>query len=181
VTTTGSGSTPPEPDPADDELLRRLAALRADTAPPPDLTAWVRRSFELRSLESELAALVFDSHDDAVEDDIFGPSADRELATVRRAAPSDERRLMFESGDERLALELTVTTAPGGRRRLEGHILPTGAVTVELRHASAPAAVPVEADPLGGFVVEQMEPGPIRVTCRRAGEKPVSSEWFLVD
>jgi hypothetical protein len=159
VTTTSSGVAPPEPYP---------------------LTAWARQSFELRSLDSELAALVFDSHDDAYEEDVFGSGADRRPATMRRPPPSSERRLMFESGDEQLVLALTVTTSLRGRR-LEGHIVPTGVVTVELRHASAPVAVPVEADPLGGFIVGHLEPGPIRVTFRRTGGRPVSSEWFLVD
>jgi len=28
--------------------------------------------------------------------------------------------------------------------------------------------------------VTAVEPGPIQVTCRREGERPVSSEWFLL-
>jgi hypothetical protein len=174
VSTTDS-DTAPEPDLGDQELLQELATLRADTAPPPSVAALARQAFALRLLDAELAVLVFDS-----DDDIVASGTDRELLAVRRAAPGNERRLVFESAGERLALELTLTKS-GQRHRLEGHVLPTGAVTIEIRSGAAGTATPVDADLLGGFVVEGLEPGPIRVTCRREGEGPVSSEWLMLD
>jgi hypothetical protein len=174
VTTNGSDTPSGEPDPADRDLLERLASLQADTAPPPELTAWAQQSFMIRRLEAELAALVFDSDDDA-----FAVNPERELVSVRRSSPTGERRLMFESADDGLALELTLTTT-GGRHRLEGHVLPTGELTVELWQGATPAPAPVNADPLGGFVVADVQPGPVRITCRRPGAGPVTSEWFLV-
>lgn len=168
-----SDSTP-ESDPDDQELLQELAALRVNTAPPSAVTALARQAFALRLLDTELAVLVFDSDDDVVS----GP--DRELLAVRRASPSSQRRLVFESPGERLALELTLTSS-GRRHRLEGHVLPTGPVTIEVWSGSAAAPMPVNADPLGGFVIDSLEPGPIRVTCWREGEGPISSEWLLLD
>jgi hypothetical protein len=167
--TTSRGPVP-EPDSDHRELLNELASLRANTAPPPALTELARQAFQFRSLDAEVAALV---------DGPDGPAGPQAGAlSVRRAAPSD-RRLVFEPFDGRLSMELTVT-ASAGRFRLEGHVLPSGAMTVELRRGSSPAPVPVDADPWGGFVVEGLEPGPIRVTCRRSGERPVTSEWFLL-
>jgi hypothetical protein len=171
VTTTRSGTTPPGPD--DGELLARLGSLRERTAPPPDVAERARQAFAFRSLDAEVAALVFDS-------EAAVGSGSEPLLAVRRSSSRGERRLVFESADERLYLELTVTSS-AGRRRLEGQVLPTGSVAVELRRGSAPGPVPVDADPLGGFVVEGLEPGPIRVICRRPDELPVSSEWLLLD
>jgi hypothetical protein len=170
----GGDATLPEPRPGDRALLDRLAGLRRETEPPPELTARILQAFELRQLDIEIAALVFDS------DDTAESAMGRELMAVRRSSSAnDARRLVFETAAERLALELTVTTVRG-RLRLEGQVLPIGGVSVEVRNASALTPVFIESDPLGGFVVEEVEPGPIRVVCRRDGEDPVASEWLLL-
>lgn len=174
MTTTGSGQTPPEPGPQDAELLELLGAVLSRTAAPPELMDRARQAFEFRAIDAELAALVFDS------DDVDVSGADRELLTVRRSSPSEVRRLVFEPADERLSLELTLTPA-AGRYRVEGHVLPLGPVAVEIWHGCDLARLPVTADSLGGFVAEGIEPGPIRVSCRRPGEDPVHSEWLLLD
>jgi hypothetical protein len=163
-------TTPDTPD--ENDLLQELASLRANTAPPADLTRRARQAFELRSIDAEVAALVSESDDD--NETRAGVPA----LAVRRAG-GDDRRLVFEPADGRLSMELTVTIT-AGQYRLEGHVLPSGALTVDVRRESAPTPVPVDVDPWGGFVVTAVEPGPIQVTCRREGERPVSSEWFLL-
>ena len=150
----------------DAELLARLGSLMQDTAPPPEAAERARQGFALRWLDAEVAALVSDSEEEL---------------TVRQSSPA--RRLVFESADGALSLELTVTTS-GSRHQLEGHVLPAGPVRVEVEHASssepAPAPSRVTADPSGGFLLDDVPEGSVRLTCRRDDERPVRTEWLLL-
>jgi hypothetical protein len=170
VSPTVGGGTPP-PVPGDRELLAMLRSLSRDTAPPPDLAERARRAFDLRRLDAELAILTSDSASDAEPVDV-GP----ELLAVRRALPA-ARQVAFETSDGRLSFELTLT-ATGSRHQIEGHVLPVGPVHVEVDHESVPVQGPVTSDAWGGFVVEDVAPGLVRVICRQPGDRPVASEWL---
>jgi hypothetical protein len=170
VNPTDGAGTPP-PGSGDDELLAGLESLGRDTAPPPDLAERARRAFELRRLDAELAILTSDSARDAAPVD-----TGQELLAVRRSLPA-ARQVAFESSDGRLSLELTLT-ATGSRHQLEGHVLPVGPVEVAVDHESVPVPGPVTSDAWGGFVVEDVTPGLVRVICRRPGERPVTSGWL---
>lgn len=153
---------------ADEQLARRLARMfAADDAPPADVVELAKLSFGLRAVDAELAALTADS------------ATDSAALAVRAGGYGDEPRLLtFETAG--LAIEVEVS-AVGGRRRLLGQLIPPGPAVVEVRQTAAPATPSVHADAQGRFVVEQLEPGPISLTCHRAGHRSVATEWTGVD
>jgi hypothetical protein len=127
---TDRNDTPPEPTgPADASLLDELGATvgRADPV-PDDLVAAARASFTWRTIDEELAALVFDS---AVD----------ELVGVRSTVTAP-RLLSFEGDGGAVEIEV----AEG---RLVGLLEPAAAAEVELRR---PAGVrTTQADGQGRF------------------------------
>jgi hypothetical protein len=131
----GAGMNPDEHD-RDEALLAELAqALTPLTTPPPEVVEAGRQSFTWRTIDAELAALVYDS------------LLDDEPATAR-SAPGP-RFLTFESGE--LTIEVEVDPAPAGRRLL-GQIVPPQAAELELRPGTG-APVSATADALGRFTI----------------------------
>lgn len=154
--------------PGDERLTQRLAEMfAADDGPPPGLTDWAKAIFGLRTVDAELAAITADSYTD-------------ELAVAVRADETAQapRLLTFEA--PALAVEVEIGWR-GGRRRVFGHLVPPGPASIELRHATAPAARTSRADDAGRFEIENVLPGPISLLCRVAGRPPVVTEWIGVD
>lgn len=147
-----------------DELLERLAAI-VDIVdpPPPQVAAAARDAFALRSIEAELAELVYDSWLD-----------DRALAGVRTS--SGPRRLTFDAPE--LTLEVQVDVADGRTCQLVGQVVPPRPGIVEVRHAERSLSVSV--DRLGRFSVERLPPGHISLRCRAEGAPPVDTAWVVV-
>lgn len=150
-------------DHPDDILLDELRALAREHDPVPQrVLDAARGSYTWRTIDAELAALVYDSALDA-----------EALAAVRSA---DTVRLLTFETDE-LAIELEVT-AVEERRRLQGQLVPPGPGFVELRHGGG--TLELEADELGRFSAE-VDAGPISLRCRRERDGAVvETEWVTV-
>jgi hypothetical protein len=158
-------SDPPnshELDPDDDVAMDELRALAAETDPvPPHVLAAARGSYTWRTIDAELAGLVYDSVLDT-----------ERLATVRSA--DTVRLLTFETAE--LAIELEVTLVAGSRRIL-GQLVPPGPGALELRHGGG--LLELEADAHGRFAAEGVEAGPVSLRCRRAGAA-IETEWVAI-
>jgi hypothetical protein len=148
----------------DDAFMEELRALAAAVDPvPPHVLAAARGSYTWRTIDAELAALVYDSALDA-----------ERVAAVRSA--DTVRLLTFETAE--LAIELEVTATAGGRRIL-GQLVPPGPGFVELRHGGG--LLELEADELGRFATDAVEPGPVSLRCRREREgAAVETEWVTI-
>jgi hypothetical protein len=159
-----------------DALLARLGGLlRAGDGPPELAVSLAQQSFGLRTVDAELAALVADSEIEAG------------AVAVRAAGSATEPRLLtFEGSD--LALEISVEPAGGrgaagggaAQRRLLGQVVPPGPARIEVRQPAAPDPRWIDADDRGRFAVENLDPGPVSLTCHRTGQRPVATEWTLL-
>lgn len=137
----------------DDELLDRLRGLAAIHDPvPADLFRTARGAFALRTLDEELADLLFDS------------LLDEALVGIRGGAT---RQLTFGVDD------LTIDIDIDGDG-LVGHVSPSGPATVELQ--TPDSIVDADVDALGRFFVDQPPNGPFRLRVALAG-KWVTTEW----
>jgi len=133
----------------EDEL--RQAAELFDPV-PAQLKRAAIAAYTWRTIDAELAELVFDS-------------LDQPLA-VRS---SDQPRLLtFRSNDLVVEVELDA-------RNLVGRVsLPP--VEVIVQHSGG--EVTVTADQLGRFTVRGLEPGPLRLRCRFDGDRSLVTDWI---
>jgi len=154
------------PDSANDAreaAFRRLHQLVRDRdAVPEDVFVSANSSFDLRSIDDELAALVYDS----IIDDAL-------LAGVRSSGPSTRQLTFAASG---LVVEIEVSDAG----RLVGQIVPPQAAEVELRHRAG--TTPVPTDDLGCFSVPVLPDGPVSFRCHptRFGADSVATSWITL-
>ena len=141
-----------------DELLELLsgALIAADPVPERVLDG-ARAAFTWRTIDTELAEIVFDSS--------------RELAGVR----SDEanRQLTFRAP----GVEIEVMVIEDGLRRLVGQLVPPSVASVELVVGDAVRAV--QTDRLGRFAFEDLAPGPVRLAVRDPNGGSVQTDWVL--
>src|SRR5437762_11114526 len=148
---------------ADDLLIDELRSVVAELDPVPDrVLAAARGSFTWRTIDVELAALAYDS---VLDED--------RLALVRSGDAA--RLLTFETPELSVELEVTVV---GKQRRIVGQLVPPSAGVVELRHAGG--LLTLDADELGRFAAEGVEPGPVSLRCRAAGAAAIATEWTTV-
>jgi hypothetical protein len=146
------------------ELEGRLRALVGRVDPVP---AWVdegaRAAFGWRTLDADLAWLLRDSADEAVEAGVRGPGGARQLS--------------FESGE--LGIELEVVATGPRARRVDGQLLPPSAATVTVERPDADA-VSVQADELGRFVVDGLRAGVVRLHVLLGGGARVAVPWTSI-
>ncbi|MFI7599915.1 hypothetical protein [Actinoplanes sp. NPDC049681] len=167
-------------DARDDSLLARLGDLFAQSDPPPaDAVELARQSFVLRALDAELAALVEDSESAGGDAGVH-----RQAVAVRDPGTAPQpRQLTFQvvgpHGGDEVIIAVQVESV-GPHRRLTGHLAPQGPARIEVRQPMAPEARRVDADGRGLFVVDGVLPGPMSLTCRRAGAPDVATQWTLV-
>lgn len=167
-------------DAHDDRLLARLGQLFRESDPPPaDAVDLARQSFVLRGLDAELAALVEDS--EAATGDA---GVHRQAVAVRDPGTAPQpRQLTFQvvgpHGGDEVIIAVQVESV-GAHRRLTGHLAPQGPARIEVRQPAAPEARRVDADGRGLFVIDGVLPGPMSLTCRRAGAPAVATQWTLV-
>jgi hypothetical protein len=170
---------PGDLSPDDGPLLARLEAMFRDADPAPsDLVTLAKESFILRALDAELARLVEDSDTNAAE-----PAGSRAMAVRNAPTVPQPRQLTFQVVDERGRDEVVIAVqveAVGPRRRLTGHLAPQGPATIEVRQPTAPHARQVDADGRGLFIIDDVLPGPMSLTLRRAGVPAVATQWTLV-
>lgn len=151
----------------DDLALERLLEQALNTFDPVQdrLIAGATAAFELRTLDTELAELIFDS----VEE--------RDAVLVR--GPDEPRMLTFQT--DPVTIELEVFDA-GSDRRIIGRVSPAVPTEIEYRHG-AEAGTEV-TDGLGRFVITTgAGTGPLRLRCRPAGvagARPVVTQWVIV-
>jgi len=164
------------PTPDDERLQTQLGKMLREIDPPPaDMLELARRSFSLRTLDAELAALV--------EDSTSEPAARSRAVSVRADAAAEPRQLTFYFDDEARRDELIIAVQVesfGGRRRLTGHLTPPASAGIEVRQPAVPQVRAVDVDRLGRFVVDDLPAGPTKLTCRRSGASDVATEWTLL-
>ncbi|MEV4708432.1 hypothetical protein [Actinoplanes sp. NPDC049316] len=165
-------------DPAE-RLLSRLRTMFEQADPPPaELMELAKQSFVLRDLDAELAQLVEDSEQSLEDTATRGPVTVRTPGTVPQP-----RQLTFQvigphGGDE---IVIAVQVEPvGAHRRLTGHLAPQGPARIEVRQPTAARPHRVDADHRGLFVIDGVLPGPMSLTCHRAGAPAVATQWILV-
>lgn len=145
--------------------FRRLAELvRRDDAVPAEVVESARAAFAWRSIDDELAALVYDSERDG------------ELLANVRATGRSSRMLTFEAPG--LVLEVEVS---GSRpRELVCQVVPPQAAFLELLAPGGARAV--EADDFGTFHFAAVPPGVVKLRCRpQSGEAtPVATSWVQI-
>jgi hypothetical protein len=146
-----------------EQELRHLAA-QIEPVPPQLLQAAVD-AFTWRTIDADLAELVFDSLADQ-----------RETALVRGS--QHDRLLSFRAGD--LAIEVEVAAA-GSARSLIGQLDPPQRATVDIRHSGG--VVTLQADELGRFSADSLPVGPVSLRCALAAAgtgPPVVTDWVPI-
>ena len=144
----------------DKRLLAELsAALDATDPVPARVIESAKESFTWRTIDAELAELVFDS-------------AEGQLAGVRGV--DGTRQVTFKAP----AIEIEVAIISDGSRRLVGQLVPALEGTVELRFEEETHTT--EADHLGRFSFEDVPLGPISLRVALPDGALVETAWTLV-
>jgi len=142
----------------DDELLELLGrALRVADPVPEHVMEAARAASTWRTIDQELAELVFDSA--------------TELAGVR--SEDTARQLTFRAP----GVEIEVMMVDESSRRIVGQLVPPQAATVRL--AGGDREIEQEADRLGRFAFDGVPPGPVRLSVVIDGARVVTTEWTL--
>lgn len=142
-----------------DGLLTLLGrALDAVDPVPERVLDGARAAFTWRTIDTELAELVFDSA--------------QELTGVR--SEDVDRQVTFAAP----GVEIEVMVVDEASRRLVGQLVPPTETTVEL--VSGDEVTSVETDQLGRFTFDSIEAGPVRLVVLGAdGSRLVQTEWIL--
>ena len=144
---------------SDDELLAELArALQAADPVPQAVTEYATAGFGWRTLDADLAELVFDS-------------AVAGLAGVRGQAES--REITFQAP----GVEIEVQVLSEGSRRIMGQLVPPQRAEIILRYDGR--SLTTESDDLGRFSFQDVPSGPISLRCVLGGDQTVQTDWFL--
>ena len=144
----------------DDELLDLLGrALRAAEPVPDHVQDGARAAWTWRTIDAELAELVFDSA--------------AELTGVR--SEDQARQVTFQAP----GVEIEVMVIDDAVRRIVGQLIPPAEHTVELHGADR--VLETTTDHLGRFSFDEVLAGPVRLTVRGAdGEPVIHTEWVLL-
>lgn len=146
----------------DEQLLAKLAAALDAADPVPEaILETARASFTWRTIDAELASLVFDS-------------AAEELVGVRSAETS--RQMTFRSPGVEIELVVVSETS----RRIIGQLVPPQEAEVTLHHGVE--ARTVRSDSLGRFAFHNVRSGSVRITCQLEDDSGavVQTEWTLI-
>lgn len=148
--------------PHDDHLVELLGqALRAAEPVPDHVLEHARAAWTWRTIDQELAELVFDSS--------------TELAGVR--SEDTARQLTFRSP----GVEIEVMVPDAGTRRIVGQLIPPAEQTVQLVVGDGDTVIEEHSDRLGRFTFESVAPGPIKmVVVDEDGRQLVTTEWVLL-
>ena len=155
--------------PADDEeLLAQLASALSQSDPVPErVLDGARAAFTWRTIDAELASLVFDSTQD--------------LAGVRSAAiDTHERQLTFRTVDGEHEIEVLLIDDDRGRgRRLVGQIIPPAERTVRLTTQDVQSVVRTAS--LGRFTFDDVPAAPVRLeVLDDDDESELATEWMVL-
>jgi len=145
---------------ADRDLMARLAeAFGAEQPLPLEVAEAAKAVYTWRTIDAELAELVFDSATDA-------------LSGVRTA--STDRQMTFESP----ALRIEVMVSTIDTRSLIGQLDPAGARKVELRQGDR--VEETTPDELGRFMFTDVAVGPISLRCTMPDGAVVQTRWTVL-
>ncbi|MBO0867991.1 MAG: hypothetical protein J2P15_05455 [Micromonosporaceae bacterium] len=151
-------------EPGDGELLARLARILAEVEPVPEpVLAAADAAIGTRDPDAELADLIADS--------TAGRAGGYE--PVRHAGTS-ARLLSFDGGGLRVELEVL---PDDGTLTLLGQVF--GAARECALESGGGQSRPVELDELGRFLVGGLATGPVRLSCRSATARVVTS-WVTL-
>ena len=147
-------------DPLDEALLQLLGqALRTADPVPDHVVAAARGAVAWRTIDQDLADLVFDSMS--------------ELTGVRD--PNAARQLTFRTD----GVEIEVMLVDAAQRRLVGQLVPARATTVTLQGTDA--EVVQTSDRFGRFTFDRMQRGPVRlVVTGTTGTPDIATDWVLL-
>ncbi|GAA0919989.1 hypothetical protein [Virgisporangium aurantiacum] len=141
----------------DNDLLALLEeALDAEGDVPPDFIAAGKAAFAWRTIDAELAALVYDS--------------DREPALTRTQTTADLRALTFASAHVTIELELTGVG-------LIGQLVPPSTAEIDVQTAAGVTSS-VTTDELGCFTIRVIPQEPFRLRCRAGETIDVLTTWI---
>lgn len=144
---------------SDDDLTIALSrALDMSDPVPESVTMFAKAAIEWRTLDTELAELVFDSAMD-------------EVVGVR--SESGTRQLTFRAP----GVEIEVAILAEGRRRIVGQLVPPQEAAVELRFGAESHRT--MSDSLGRFTFDGVPAGPISLRCTLAGDHTVQTDWLI--
>jgi hypothetical protein len=155
------------PDESDHaELVAELRRVVAQIDPvPPALLAAAMGAFAWRTIDADLAELVFDS---LVDQD--------EAALVRGAGHG--RILSFRAPT--LTIDVEVASA-GDARMLVGQLVPPQTASIDIRQGDS--VITTEADELGRFSAGPVQAGPTSLRCRVGGDTDqpsVATDWVAI-
>jgi hypothetical protein len=142
----------------DDELLELLGrALRVADPVPEHVLEAARAASTWRTIDQELAELVFDS------------------ATERAGVRSEDtaRQLTFRAP----GVEIEVMVVDESSRRIAGQLVPPQVATVRL--TGGDREIEQQADRLGRFMFDGVPPGPVRLSVVVDGTRLIATEWTL--
>jgi len=130
----------------DDQLADRLLAMWETLDPPPaGLADRVLFGLELASLDAGLLSF----------------TGELELAGARAAAGGEDRARTITFGSDAVSVMLTLSGCASGAHRIDGWIIPSGALRVELRTARASRTA--VADDTGRFAFDDVAAGLVQV------------------
>jgi hypothetical protein len=133
--------------PDDDRLLDDLRRVLSAADPvPAHVSEAARLAFDWRTVDDELAELLYDS------------STETEHAGVR----SEDRTRVLNFAGEHVRLEVEVS-GEGGDRTLTGQLEPVGPARIEIRHADRVDTVAV--DDQGRFIARGVPTGNVSLRC----------------
>jgi hypothetical protein len=143
----------------DDQWIATLSdAIRLADPVPEHVLAGARAAFTWRTIDAELAELVFDSAS--------------ELTGVR--SETSPRQVTFQAP----GVEIEIMVIDTGARRLVGQLVPPAEMTVELIAGGDTRTM--TCDDLGRFAFDGLAPGPVRLVVSSEGQPVVRTEWMLL-
>ncbi|MFK8024899.1 MAG: carboxypeptidase-like regulatory domain-containing protein [Ilumatobacter sp.] len=142
-----------------DAMLALLGEALATSDPVPDhVVDAAKGAFTWRTIDAELAELVFDSAND--------------LAGVR--SEDMDRQMTFQAP----GVEIEVMVTDESSRRLIGQLIPPAEMRIDV--IAGDDITSVESDRLGRFSFDDLAPGPVRLVVLGAnGETLVQTEWVI--
>lgn len=148
-----------EHSPADDRLLGELGdALEAGDPVPDAVLDAAKAAFSWRTIDAELAELVFDS---AVD----------EVAGVRGETATGDRHMSFRAA----GVEVEILVGGVNDRRVTGQLVPPAEAAIELIADGFTQAT--ETDEMGRFGFDGVPGGPASLTCRFSDGRIVKTDW----
>jgi hypothetical protein len=144
---------------SDDDTL--MDAVRTALEPVPErFVVAARAAFAWHNIDAELAALTYDSAQDAL------------AGAGTRAEPASLRSLTFDAENVTIELEIIDDV-------LHGQLVPARAGRVELRHVSGAVAT-VEVSSVGYFTISPVPEGRFRLYCAPVNSAAVLTDWITL-